>query len=1326
MWRNIYTVGLIVPFIAAIVYDFLIRGIPSPTNPAQVHRAPLGFVPVINYTQLQDSNGIDIVFVHGLGSNPDTTWQARRTTQGPDPSEANVNWIRDFLPNDLRQLDTGNTHLYFFNFDSFWKRDAVQARLATIGSDLLEHMANGIRRSQEAKSRKLVFVGYSYGGLVIKEAVVLARGNPDFEYISQNTRAIVFLGTPHRGSTFSSWGRRVARLLRLVGSNPSILEEIEYDSTMLLDLHIGFEAGIGAETQLINVFEQRPTLLFSLWFFQWREFCVREQSAKFGGGRVRNIGLPVDHSGLNKFASRDSSYQVLLSILSNAISPEPRKYRRSQGTKDEFRITLQLPFLRNDRFTGRTDLLLHAHRYFKEECTPSQQCVFALHGPGGIGKTQIAVEYAYRYMDSYTSVFWIDGSSVPAIRRSFAHAADQVMSHFRKTHTNDTEYKKFAESFGGEILVDDTGSGIEKVSQAVRGTLDWLAQQENHQWLLIFDNVDDLDSFDIRNHIPRVPFGSILLTSRRKDISGYWKSIPVGEMGKEEGKTLFAKSSGFYGKVEDTVAEELLDLLGYFPLAIEQAGAYISAQQNFLPDHPEQFTRAVQKYIEQYHVNAERLLAHRRPQSIWDYRNDTILTTWEVSLQAIQRSTPEAAELLFLCGFLSNNDIFEDMLSDDVHLQTNRPHIHAALENARSFLTKAPTLASMDLQYPPAYATPPHRLSFIYETPQWWYLWLLGQLQEAGLFFKSLYREDEQLEDDPWLLTYKLTIALRDYNLQAAAQLFRWELSEIYMRLHPMHPRSLSVAGDLAWALYNLRHFDESRRWYEWILAARQRVLGHSHYATMGALIGLAALYEEGRNFDKALELRLVAYEGRVARLGQANVLTQNAAKAVADQLFNLERYEEADQWYRTVLKAEVEMYGLKHERVLRLVRNYLANFASKALPDKKAQWAKTEFQTLNSTLGSAHKETVDSAHRMAMVYYENNQYEQALVWMFMTFDTRNRTLGLYHNDTVASMHSIWIVLNHLSRVDESLEWNFMVYEARSRTLGPYDEDALESANNMGAMYADQLQFDKALEWFSITFEGRNRTLGLDHEDTLWSARSIGYAYERQSQFDKALEWSVGLVYHLQSRFDKALEWEFIVYEGRNRTLGPDGYHTLQSIHDIGVIYDSQSQFDKAIQWYSVAFEGQNRTLGPDAQETLWCASNIGKAYKAQSQFENALKWHSLAFEGRIIALGPGHKHTLRSGLQIGWNHMNLGQYDEALTWFKRVLALGNESLGMSHEYMQQAQEEISKIECWMESLERCECRNQMEGVRVVLGEERTTYLSRRWMSETPATATKS
>ncbi|KAF5015606.1 hypothetical protein F66182_13006, partial [Fusarium sp. NRRL 66182] len=272
------------------------------------------------------------------------------------------------------------------------------------------------------------------------------------------------------------------------------------------------------------------------------------------------------------------------------------------------------------------------------------------------------------------------------------------------------------------------------------------------------------------------------------------------------------------------------------------------------------------------------------------------------------------------------------------------PHIHAALENARTYLSKSTPSASVKLQNPPEHQSLPRVISLIYETPQWWYLWLTGQLQEAYLLFKSIHREEEQLEGDPWFLTYKLTIAVRDYNLRIAEKFFRWELSEAYIRLHPMHPRSLTIAGDLAWVLYRLQRFEESWRWYKWLLTARQHVLGRGHYATMGALMGLAALYEAEGKFDKALELRLTAYEGRLATLGKGNVLTQNAAEWVADHYLHLQKYDEADKWYHKSLEAEIETHGPKHENILRRVQKYRDKFASADMLDKQIQWAKMDY----------------------------------------------------------------------------------------------------------------------------------------------------------------------------------------------------------------------------------------------------------------------------------------------------------------------------------------------------------------------------------------------
>jgi len=104
-------------------------------------------------------------------------------------------------------------------------------------------------------------------------------------------------------------------------------------------------------------------------------------------------------------------------------------------------------------------------------------------------------------------------------------------------------------------------------------------------------------------------------------------------------------------------------MLGYLPLAIKQAGAHISVQRRSFLGSPSQFqTHALRSYLDAFKKNAKILLQRKPARSTWDYRNDTVFTTWEVSFAAIREEMPDAAQLLLLCGFLAKSDIFEEML----------------------------------------------------------------------------------------------------------------------------------------------------------------------------------------------------------------------------------------------------------------------------------------------------------------------------------------------------------------------------------------------------------------------------------------------------------------------------------------------------------------------------------------------------------------------------------------------------------------------------------------------------------------------------------------
>ena len=99
---------------------------------------------------------------------------------------------------------------------------------------------------------------------------------------------------------------------------------------------------------------------------------------------------------------------------------------------------------------------------------------------------------------------------------------------------------------------------------------------------------------------------------------------------------------------EGVAASQLLKHLGNLPLAIEQAGAYIYTS-----------SMHISRYLEIYTKNAKGLLENAP--IIWNYRNDTVLSTWEISFAAIEKRHPEAASILLLSGFLARNDLFMEL-----------------------------------------------------------------------------------------------------------------------------------------------------------------------------------------------------------------------------------------------------------------------------------------------------------------------------------------------------------------------------------------------------------------------------------------------------------------------------------------------------------------------------------------------------------------------------------------------------------------------------------------------------------------------------------------
>ncbi|KAF3802337.1 hypothetical protein GCG54_00003796 [Colletotrichum gloeosporioides] len=142
--------------------------------------------------------------------------------------------ISDFHHEDF-QASQRNIRMFFYNYDSYCKKDAVRLRLMTPRNEILEDIHRKVIVSETYQGRYLIFVAHSHGGLVVKLAFIQAKISQRSLQIVDRTKIILFLGTTHQGTSIGTWGWILAQALRPLGSNPLILADSGYDGFPLQD-----------------------------------------------------------------------------------------------------------------------------------------------------------------------------------------------------------------------------------------------------------------------------------------------------------------------------------------------------------------------------------------------------------------------------------------------------------------------------------------------------------------------------------------------------------------------------------------------------------------------------------------------------------------------------------------------------------------------------------------------------------------------------------------------------------------------------------------------------------------------------------------------------------------------------------------------------------------------------------------------------------------------------------------------------------------------------------------------------------------------------------
>ena len=213
---------------------------------------------------------------------------------------------------------------------------------------------------------------------------------------------------------------------------------------------------------------------------------------------------------------------------------------------NDFSLPLKLPRSRNHGFTGRNVTLKHIHERLTRVCGDSGE-ILTLHGTGGLGKTQIALEYAYLHASQYSSIIWIDAQSQSTTIASVISFVQRLVDHYANSSKCPTpDYQQIAQCLGLRGLIDRNGilDCRERPSRVVDAAKRWLEQQGNNKWLMICDNADDLESFNISEFFPMSAHRKVLITSRRPECVRFGGGLALDRMKQEESLNLFTRSLG--------------------------------------------------------------------------------------------------------------------------------------------------------------------------------------------------------------------------------------------------------------------------------------------------------------------------------------------------------------------------------------------------------------------------------------------------------------------------------------------------------------------------------------------------------------------------------------------------------------------------------------------------------------------------------------------------------------------------------------------------------------------------------------------------------------
>ncbi|MEU5169302.1 MULTISPECIES: FxSxx-COOH system tetratricopeptide repeat protein [Streptomyces] len=799
---------------------------------------------------------------------------------------------------------------------------------------------------------------------------------------------------------------------------------------------------------------------------------------------------------------------------------------------------------RNPGFTGRSLVL----ERMRDQLGGGMAVVLpqpqALYGLGGVGKTQVALEYVHRFMADYDLVWWISSEQIDDVVASLAELAVRLGAQ------------------GGDDMAAASKEAVDLLRRGV----------PSERWLLVFDNADDPER--LSRYFPQGGSGHILVTSRNQTWSQHGDALPVDVFLREESiEHLQRRAPG----LSDEDAAQVATAVGDLPLAVEQAAAWIA-----------ETATPIDSYLEQLARQAPQVLALNQPAGY----PEPVAATWNISIERLKERSPAAVRLLQLCAFFAPEPISANLLYSKEMIEALKPYDASLQEKlvlgrvireiGRFALAKVDQVSNSIQVHRLVQAVIRAQLSEEEQREARHVVHRIlagarpdddepidnpGTWPRFATIWPHLGPSDARNCKDPEtrrLLIDRVRYLWKRGDIRTASRLGD-ELRDTWRdMLGNQDLQYLYLCFHLSNIMRTRGRYVEAKELDELTLSRQREVLGpehpHTYMTTSSLAIDLGLLGDYGR----AIELATAAHEGFSQIFHDRHPRTLAAANNLALNLRSVGQYARAREIDQDVYDLRSEVLGPEHPYSLSSAMCLARDLREVGRYEDSVGLLSRTYDSFKATLGRTYPTTLSAAKSLAVSLRRAGQLEDA---RRLTVATRARYRAKY---TSANPESLACDLNmaaDLFAAGEAVEARDTAQEVVDQYMkvpGEQHPYTLAAQNNLGIYLSGTGAPLDAETLLTRVVASMREVFGREHPNTLFSVMNLANATADRG----------GL--------EIVLETERTVAGQLREVLGAHHPETLAMTSNTAVTLDAMGREDEALRLRAETGDELARQLGDE------------------------------------------------------------------------------------------------------------------------------------------------